>query len=161
MQFLSKENLLQWKEKLPDDVLRCLDEITDEGQQAADELSASFASLQTTDDFFDFINSNQEKFIEIGRTRRLRFLAWCTARFYSDKIGREKLISAITEGGSDDGEGQAGRGKVAPYFLQDIKAFAEAIGPRAAGFIVDENTLSTIAGVGFEIASDLDMRGGR
>lgn len=162
MQFLSKENLVQWKEKLPDDVLTCLDEIKDEGQAAADELSASFGKLTTPDDFLEFVTANQDKFIEIGRTRRIRFLAWCTARLYSDKIGREKLFSALTESGSDDSDGEGGgRKKIAPVFLADIQAFAEAIGPRAAALIVDENTLSTIAGVGFEIASDLEMRGGK
>jgi hypothetical protein len=160
MQFLSKENITQWKEKLPDDVLACLDDSLDEGEGEAAEIIAAMQNLKTADEFAEYILGNQDKFIVIGRTRRIRFLAWCTRRFHSDKIGRERLVSAITDSSSDEGDGDnGGREKVAPLFLSDIQAFAQAIAARAAGLIVDESTLSTIAGVGFEIASDLELGG--
>jgi hypothetical protein len=162
MEFLSKENIAQWKSKLPDDVLACLDDSIEEGDAECAGIVTSLYNLNTADDIASYVLGNQDKFIAIGRTRRIRFLAWCTRRFHSEKEERQKLISAITESGSDDEGGDTGgREKVAPVFLSDIQAFAAAISTRAAGLIVDESTLSTIAGVGFEIASDLEMRGGR
>ncbi len=161
MQFLSKEIITQWKEKLPDDVLACLEDSLDEGEGESAEIVSGMQQLETPQEIADFILRNQEKFIAIGRTRRIRFLAWCTRRFHSNKTGREALISAITQSDTDEGDGgNGGREKVAPLFLSDIQAFAQAIATRAAGLIVDENTLSTIAGVGFEIATDFELGGG-
>jgi hypothetical protein len=161
MQLLSKEALEAWRATLPDDVLTCIDAIDDSGQDAADFISKFLPDLKNLDDFSGLVSANREKFMEMGRARRIRFLAWCTAKFHSDKDERLRLISKITETGSSEEEGGSGAQNVGILFLEDIKAFAAAMGPRAAALIVDENTLSTVAGVGLEMASDMEMRGGR
>lgn len=161
MQWLSKEALEAWRATLPDDVLTCVETIDDSGQDAADFIAKFLPDLKEVDDFIGMISANREKFMEMGRARRIRFLAWCTAKFHSDKDERLRLISKITETGSSEEGSSSGSQNVGVLFLEDIKAFAEAMGPRAAALIVDENTLSTVAGVGLELASDMEMRGGR
>ncbi len=161
MRWFTKEGLLAWRQQIPDDIVVCIEEITDEGQEAADFIAKMLPAIEKPDDFLNLVKDNQEKFIEMGRARRLRFLAWCTARLYRETIEREKLIVAITNL-EKEGDGESSSGNAGPYFLEDIKAFAEAIGPRAAALIVDENTLKTISGVGFEIANEIELtRGGR
>lgn len=161
MQWFSKEGLQAWREKMPDDVLECIAPIDDEGQAAADFIAQFLGGLNSPEDFLKVIEDHQQKFIDMGRSRRIRFLAWCSAKFYSHKETRLRLINAITETGSGDEGDDTDSQAVGIMFLEDIKAFAEAIGPRAALLIVDENTLSTVAGVGLDVASDLEMRGGR
>jgi len=161
MQFLSKEALEAWRAILPDDVLTCIEEIDDSGQEAADYISKFLPDVKESDEFFTLVATHREKFIEMGRVRRIRFLAWCSAQLYRNKEERQKVISKITEIGSGEEESGSGAQGVGILFLEDIKAFAAAMGPRAAALIVDENTLSTVAGVGFEMASDLELGGGR
>jgi hypothetical protein len=167
MQWFTKEALEAWRATLPDDVLTCVDSIDDSGQDAADFISKLLPDLvlperKAADEFSTLILTHREKFMEMGRPRRIRFLAWCTAQFYRDKDKDERLrlISKITETGSDEAESGSGTQGVGILFLEDIKAFAAALGPRAAALIVDENTLSTVAGVGLEMASDMELRGG-
>ncbi|TLX16901.1 hypothetical protein [Rhizobium sp. MHM7A] len=161
MQLLSKEALEAWRATLPDDVLTCIETIDDSGQEAADFISKFLPDLKNSDDFSGLVSANREKFMEMGRARRIRFLAWCAAKFHSDKDERLRLISKITETGSSEEGSGSGNQSVGILFLEDIKAFAAAMGPRAAALIVDENTLSTVAGVGLEMASDMELRGGR
>lgn len=160
MSWFTKEALVAWRNNIPDDIVVCIDDITDEGQAAADFIAKLLPNIKTSDDYVSVVRDNQEKFIEMGRARRLRFLAWCNARLYREKENRIKVNIALTEVGSGDEEGSAGNGGAGPYFLEDIKAFAEAIGPRAAAIIVDENTLKTIAGVGMQMENDRKMNGG-
>lgn len=161
MQWFSKEALEAWRSALPDDVLTCVDAIDESGQESADFIVKLLPELKTSDDFSGLVSAHREKFIKMGRPRRIRFLAWCSAQFYRNKDERLKLISKITETGSGEAESSSGTQSVGILFLEDIKAFAEAMGPRAAALIVDENTLSTVAGVGLEMASDLKLSGGR
>lgn len=161
MQWFTKESLLAWRASLPDDVLECVEPIDDQGQAAADFIAKLLGELETPDDYVALVREHNEKFKEMGRPRRIRFLAWCTAKFYRDKEERKRLIAKMTESVSGEDEGGSSTGDVGILLLEDIKAFAKAIGPRAANLIVDENTLSTVAGVGMELASDLEMRGGR
>lgn len=161
MRWFTKEGLVAWRSKIPDDILICVDDITDEGQDAADFIAKLLPNAQTPDDYLEIVKNNQDKFIEMGRARRLRFLAWCNARLYRDKAERIKLNIAFTQlDKTEDGSG-TGTGSAGPYFLEDIKAFAEAIAPRAAALIVDEDTLKTISGVGIELENNRKMNGGR
>ena len=49
---------------------------------------------------------------------------------------------------------------MAPYFREDVRALVEALGPRAArGFAIRAN-LAAVAGAGFEVAGELEMKSG-
>jgi len=156
MDWLKKETLAAWHGLLPQDVASFMEKPSDEGQDAADRIATGIGTLKDGKAVINFVKENGDSFIEMGRTRRVRFLAWLAARDYPDK---KEVLSAISDGeGGGKGAGEAG--VAAPYFLEDIRALVEALGPRAARLIVDAETLAAVKGAGYEVTSELEMRSG-
>ena len=158
MQALAKDSMEAWFGLLPDDVASCMEKPGPEGQAEADAIAAALPGLGNGAELVGYVSSNPQPFIEIGRARRIRILAWLAAGDYPDKAAALQALAG--EDGSGEGGSAAGTEKVAPYFKEDIRAFVEALGPRAARGIVDAATLAAVTGAGFEVAGELEMRSG-
>lgn len=151
---LRKDSIEAWFGCLPDDVRSALPDGTDGDVEAAMAVTEGLKGLSSPEDILSFVAFNQDSFLSMGRARRVRFLAWLAKRTYPEKIG---VIDVLTD---ENGDGQGVMGKVAPVFLEDIRAIVEALGPRAAKGIVDADTIAVIAGAGYELKSEMDMRQG-
>lgn len=159
MASLGKESMEAWYGLLPADVASCMDRPGNDGQAEADAIAAAMPAIKDGSALLQYVSGNVESFIAIGRARRIRILAWLAAGDYPDKMKALKSLSDTdTSGGADGGAG--GAQKVAPYFKEDIRAFVESLGPRAARGIVDAATLAAVTGAGYEVAGELEMRSG-
>jgi len=158
MQALARDSMEAWFGLLPDDVASCMEKPGQDGQAEADAIAAGLLSVGSGSDLVTYVAGNQDSFIAIGRARRIRILAWLAAGQYPDKVAALQALSG--EEGAGEGGSAAGTDKVAPYFKEDIRALVEALGPRAARGIVDAATLAAVAGAGYEVAGELDMRSG-
>lgn len=158
MEALTYEAMEAWYGLLPDDVASCMEKPGREGQAEADAIAAALPGVGNGADLVSYVARNQDSFIAIGRARRIRILAWLAAGDYPDKV--EALQALSGEEGSGEGGSSAGTEKVAPYFKEDIRALVAALGPRAARGIVDAATLAAVAGAGYEVAGELEMRSG-
>jgi len=152
---LRKETIDAWFGRLPADVRSAMPDGTAGEDPAGLAATEGLKGLSTPEDILTYVAGNQDLFLGMGRARRVRFLAWLTKRTYPEKIG---VLEVLTDGGEDGGQGVMG--KVAPVFLEDIRAIVEALGPRAARGIVDADTIAAVAGAGYELASEMDMRQG-
>jgi len=152
---LRKDTMEAWFERLPDDVRSALPDGTAGAEAAGLAVTEGLKGLKTPEEILSYVAVNQDSFMDMGRARRVRFLAWLAKRTYPEKIG---VLDVLTDEGGDGGQGVMG--KVAPVFLEDIRAIVEALGPRAARGIVDADTIAAVAGAGYELASELEMRQG-
>jgi len=158
---LDKDSMSVWYGLLPADVASCI-EISElgEGESEATAIVGAIKGFKNGEDVVGFVAQNPERFLTIGRARRLRFLAWLMAGNYPDK-GMALQALANPDDEEQGSEGAAGGvGKVAPYFKEDILALVEALGPRAARRIVDVGTLAAVTGAAYEVAGELEMRSG-
>jgi hypothetical protein len=153
---LSRAKIDSWLASLPDDVRSAIpEEDFDDG--AAAEATRAMSGVSGAREVLVALEGAEDSFTQIGRAGRLRFLAWFAARPYSD-AGAMRIMTGGDDDGSGDGAGVLG--KVAPLFAADLRAFVEALGPRAARLAVDGETLAAVTGAGFDVASEMGMGGG-
>jgi len=153
---LMKDSIQAWLERLPEDVRSAIPDGAAGDEDAAKAVTEGIKGLATPEQVLEFVDGNGDSFVAMGRARRVRFLAWFASRTYPS---RTESFVALTDGEAGDG-GQGGRGKVAPFFLEDVRALVEALGPRAARGIVDAAAIEAVAGAGYEVQSELEMRQG-
>lgn len=158
MAFLAKESVEAWYRLLPEDVASAMEPPGEREAEASEAVLSGIAAVATGRQAVALVEEKADSFVAMGRARRIRFLAWLAARDYPDVV---EALDAITgDGTSESGAGGGGAGKVAPYFREDVRALVEALGPRAArGFAIRAN-LAAVAGAGFEVAGELEMKSG-
>lgn len=156
MSWLNKESMEKWFELLPDDVASCMNKQDLKPTDQDNEIVRELESFKNGQEILSYVLSNANTFSDFGRPKRIRFLAWMSARDYPDIV---QAIQLLTEEGSTEGSAN-GSDKVAPLFMADIRALVEALGPRVAHSIVDASTLGIVKGAGFEVTSEFEMKSG-
>jgi hypothetical protein len=166
MDFLRHDRLVKWRAAQPRDIASVTGDPQKTDPAFVELVAKRLPALTSATAVLDFAGENADGFIALGRAGRLRFLAWVLSQSYSDIDDFKKdLVTDRAPGdddgeaGSDGGDGRDGRDKIAPFFYSDILAFAEALGPRIASQIVDEQTLNAVAGASMEVASEFEMKG--
>lgn len=156
MNWLSKEELDSWFNLLPMDVASSMEKPRDEEQEAVDKIADKIKSITDGNSAVKVVKENPEVFIDMGRPRRIRFLAWISAKDYPD---RDKVFTELFSGEADE-SGSGGNDKAGPYFKEDVRALVEALGPRAARLIVDAETVDMVKTASFEATNELEVRSG-
>lgn len=156
MSWLAKESIDKWFSLLPDDVVSCMNKDDLTPTDVDNDIVRELEGFSSGQEIVEYVISKAEIFADFGRPKRLRFLAWLASRDYPDMVNALQLL---TDGENSDG-GSGGIDKVAPLFLEDIRALVAALGPRAAQSIVDAATLNIVKGAGFEVANEMDMKSG-
>jgi hypothetical protein len=153
---LSASGVASWRSKLPEDLLGAVgnDPASDEAFAASIGARLEAGGVEGA---IQALEENADAFIGLGRTRRVRFLAWMAKATYPDSalIFRRIAERAAQEGGSGEGGGIA---KVAPYFLADIEALVGALGPRVAQKMVNGTSIAAISKASFEVQSEAEFR---
>lgn len=153
MTALEAEAIGAWLDRLPPDVRSAFPRGSEDvDPAAAARVAAGLAAAGGIESILSLVESIQDSFVSLGRAGRVRFLAWFASLTYPD---RAEAFRVLLDEGSEGDSG--GFGKIAPVFLEDVRALMAALGPRAARGIVDGETLGAVAGAGFEVASDMDM----
>lgn len=119
-----------WLDKLPEPFRSDTPQATPE---ADGSIAAIVASIDPSDPgkVLEVVAAHDDEFVQMGRARRLRFLAWLVNQPYPN---RRMLSARLTGDGdveSDDGGGHQGgvnEGKSAPLFLADVKAIINSLG---------------------------------
>lgn len=140
---LSAAAVRAWREKLPADLRAVVpDDLS--GDEATLARIASKLAEADAERVPGIVLEHGEMFAAMGRARRVRFLAWLAKRAYPES---GIVISALIGKESDEqgSTGRQGGGVVAPYFLEDLRAFAEALGPRVARRMVGGDAVGLIA----------------
>lgn len=156
MSWLNKESMEKWFDLLPDDVASCMSKQDLKPTDQDNEIVRELENFKNGQEILNYVLSNANTFADFGRPKRIRFLAWMSARDYPDIV---QAIQLLTEEGSTEGSAN-GSDKVAPLFMADIRALVEALGPRVAHSIVDASTLGIVKGAGFEVTSEFEMKSG-
>lgn len=153
---LGTEAIGAWFEFLPADVRAAFPDAAAGGDASSAALvSGIMKPFARPEEVLAAVSANQDSFIALGRAARVRFLAWFARLTYPDHAEAFRLLV------DGDSTGDAGGvGKVAPVFMEDVRAIMASLGPRAARGIVDAETLGVVTGAGFEVVSDMDMRQG-
>jgi len=150
-----RENAVQsWLRLLPDDLRSVLGEVTPDQDGNAAALVGDFGDDPAPDDVLAAVEKHQDSILSLGRARRVRFLAWFARRTYPHSTGAFEILT--DEDGGEDGV----LGKAGPVFAEDIRAIVAVLGIRAARQIADVETIEMIAGAGFEVTSEMEMRQG-
>lgn len=147
---LKKDSMEAWWRLLPSDFKKqvSLDSAGDEARLT--EISERLAKC-SYEEVVEILETDADLFIEMGRARRIRFLAWMASRTYPDSGALFRTLTSESEDGGD----QEGAGKVAPYFKEDIVAIVQAIGPRAAKMIINQDNLNQVVQASYEIQSGM------
>lgn len=156
MSWLNKESMEKWFDLLPEDVASCMSKQDLKPTDQDNEIVRDLENLKNGQEILNYVLSKTSTFADFGRPKRIRFLAWMSARDYPDIV---QAIQLLTEEGSTGGSAD-GTEKIAPLFMADIRALVEALGPRVAHSIVDASTLGIVKGAGFEVASEFEMKSG-
>lgn len=145
---LKKESMEAWWKLLPSDFKKqvSLEDPGNEGRLVA--ISERLAKC-SYEEVVEILETDADLFIEMGRARRIRFLAWMASRTYPDSGA---LFRSLTSESEDEGD-QEGARKIAPYFKEDIMAIVQAIGPRAAKMIMNQDNLNQVVQASYEIQS--------
>jgi hypothetical protein len=149
---LSGDKIRSWHERLPSDIRSVIPEDFGTNDEACNDVGFTLESIALSV-LPDFIHENSEVFAVMGRARRIRVLAWMANRAGAN--GSLLLNEIINEEG--DGSGDFGTGKVAPLFREDLRALAEALGPRMARLQVSGGTLTAVLQAGYVAEAEAQM----
>jgi|HigsolmetaAR206D_1030411.scaffolds.fasta_scaffold00580_7 hypothetical protein len=144
-----------WFDRLPDDARSAMPDGVDGDETIAMAFVGAVGKARDAADVLAAVETHQDSLARMGRARRIRFLAWFAARAYPQDT---KAFDILT--GKDSGDDDGSLGIAAPIFRQDIEALVMALGPRAARQIVGPESLGLVAGAGYEVASELEMKQG-
>lgn len=157
---LDKDSISKWTSLLPDDLKDAIASEPDGDEVAAERVSLGLKGMDElsgdarVERILDFVLAEQDAFVDMGRARRVRFLAWISRQPHS--MPPKPMTLLLESGSEDDGDDETGRGrmeKVAPVFMQDLKAIMAALGPRVARGIVDSETLAVVTAAGYDVAA--------
>jgi hypothetical protein len=152
---LSEHATRAWVAALPDDVRDTLAR----SDRDPDEMSAprgfadAIASLGPDDAWRlpEIIREHPEAAKSLGRARRMRLVAWASSVTYPDSA---RLLQELT-GEDDDGSEQAGSvGESGILFLEDIRAYAEALGARVARLLASATNIEAVMQSAFTLESE-------
>jgi hypothetical protein len=147
---LRKASVEEWIASLPSDVRSVMPAASGDDFEG---LAALQTEIERTPDsrIADLVSRNGEAFKTMGRARRMRFLAW-VARRASPDAG--PIIRAVTSEGGDEGDGDGGHG---PLFLEDLRAFVEALGPRVARLTFSEGAVEAAVQAAYRLQTEADL----
>lgn len=153
MKWLDTESLKAWYSRLPDDIASSMETPENDIDIDLNEISDEFAKIQTGAELVSFVEKKSQMFVNIGRPRRIRFLAWLSSSTYSDKIQALQILTGDEDVGGSNGD----IGKVVPYFKEDIRALVESLGPRVAKKIINSHNLNMAKDAGLNAMNELKM----
>lgn len=152
---LSERSIAAWMRNLPADVLSA---VRVEGEEASEGSGGLVAALADAAPWQvpDVVRQHAQDARAFGRARRLRLMAWVAKQTYPDSGG---IFRRLT--GEDQDEGAVGgEADVGVLFLEDIKAYVEAIAPRLARRMASEATMESVVQAAFTLESDMAFRQG-
>lgn len=152
---LSLNAMAAWLDRLPDDIRSAVGDVAAGDDDRLAELSAVL-SAAPADRLSVIVSERADDFMAMGRARRLRFLAWVARRTYPES---GLLFRALAED-DDEGGQSGGRSKIAPYFLEDVKALVNVLGPRVAMQVVNGDNLGAVVRSSYELQSESEFRQG-
>ena len=140
---LSSAGLKGWFEKLPKDVSEA---IRDEFPTDSDELATLSASLgnATGEDLIELVKTNPDLIAAMGRPARIRVLAHVAKKVFPDHA---TLFHDML---NKDDEESGGKSKTQILFLEDIRAFNDAIAARVYQSSMDATALEALRAAAFE-----------
>ena len=133
-------SLSQWYAKLPNDFQKAIK--SDLPDTDNEELKGLVDKLAKTElaDLKDLLDSSEGALKALGRIGRIRLLAAISGKTYPYQV---KVFREIVEDtGSEDGDGTHSESQV--LFLEDIKAFNEAVAARVYTSSLDAVALSAL-----------------
>jgi len=142
---LQNETLQAWKAKLPEDVRAA---IADELPADSDEISGFVTALNNAEiaEYAELIEAHPEVVKALGRLGRIRLLSFIVAKVYPFQV---RVFHELLNAERDDEEG-GGRSATQVLFIEDIKAFNEAIAARVYGQHMDGPALTALQEAAYE-----------
>lgn len=142
---LQKDTLKAWQAKLPEDVRAA---IADELPSDSEGIAAFVTALNNAEiaDYAGLIETHADVMTALGRLGRLRLLSHIVARVYPFQV---RVFHELLNAERDDEEG-GGRSATQILFVEDIKAFNEAIAARVYGQNMDGPALDALQEAAYE-----------
>lgn len=142
---LQKDTLKAWLTKLPEDVRTA---ITDELPAEDDGIGVFVAAMNGAEiaDYAEVIELHADAVTALGRPGRIRLLSHIVAKVYPFQV---RVFHELLNAEQDDEEG-GGRSATQILFLEDIKAFNEAIAARVYGNNMDGPALQALQEAAYE-----------
>lgn len=140
---LSSSGLKAWFSKLPKDVS---DAIRDDFPTDSEELNRLGQGLADAsgEDIISVVKENPELITSLGRPGRIRVLAHVAKKVFPDHV---TLLHDLLNREDEEGGGKT---KVQTLFLEDIKAFNDAIAARVYQSSMDATALEALRAAAFE-----------
>ncbi|EPX84003.1 hypothetical protein [Salipiger mucosus] len=147
---LDISSLAQWYAKLPNDFQKAIkSDLPDPDREDLKALSTKLAETELAD-LKTLLEGSTEELRALGRIGRIRLLAAITAKTYPYQV---KVFKEITE--AEDSEG-GGHSETQVLFIEDIKAFNEAVAARVYTSNLDSVALSALNDAAIDQAPDIE-----
>ena len=153
---LSERSLSAWLAKLPEDLRLAISSDGEVASIGSGDLLASLNSV-TPLEVPALVRLHSADTRSFGRARRIRLMAWM-----AKEAGEPAPVFArLTEDETGDAEGSTGgHADIGILFLEDIKALANALGPRIARRMASNATMAAVIQSAFNLESDVEFRQG-
>lgn len=142
---LQKDTLKAWQAKLPEDVRAA---IADELPSDSDSIAAFVTAMNGAEiaEYAELIEAHSEVMVALGRLGRIRLLSHIAAKVFPFQV---RVFHELMNAEQDDEEG-GGRSATQILFVEDIKAFNEAIAARVYGQNMDGPALDALQEAAYE-----------
>lgn len=163
---LSDASIAAWKAKLPDDLRSALAAEGEDPPCGAGALAAALAEASPWQ-VPEVVRRHPAEARAFGRARRVRLMARMAGQARPDpasvlrRLTGEDLSGEAGAGsGAGSGGGAGNGGDVGLLFLEDIRALAEALGPRLARRMASGPTVEAVVQAAVTLESDMAFRQG-
>lgn len=143
---LTKKGLTSWFERLPEDIRDSISseipDIPETVPQFCEKLTGAMPA-----EYKALVKEHEDLIVGLGRIGRIRLLSFLCANVYPFQA---KIFHEIVHGSDDEGSEDGGSSKVQVLFIEDIKAFNDAIASRVFKSNTDSLALRALQEAAYE-----------